>query len=147
MKVLLSGWRRQYVISRLEAVGVPYVYHERPILPEINKFYNALDAYIVASRYEGGPQSILECATIGIPIVSRDVGVASEILHPSCVGDDLVDLLCNYEVEYVEHAKKNVRTLHLPHGVKPFIDFFDTFERRAKFSQLSPGIGGRKTDV
>ena len=147
VKVLLGGWRRQYVISRLEAANVPYVYVEKPFLPEVNKLYNCLDAYFVASRYEGGPQAILECATIGVPIVSRDVGVASEILHPSCVGDHLVDMICNYEPEYVEHAKKKVHELHLPHGIKPFVDFFDTFERRTKFSRVSPGIGDRKSDV
>lgn len=146
-RVLLAGWRRQYVIARLEAASVPYKYIERPSLPEINKLYNCLDAYFVASRYEGGPQAILECATIGVPVVSRDVGVATEILHPACIGDDLVDMICNFDDEYLEHAKKKVNGLHLPHGVKPFVEFFEGLERRSRFSNVSPGIGDRKSDV
>ena len=47
---------------------------------ELNELYNCLDLYIVASRFEGGPQSILECANTK-PIVSTNVGVAAEILH------------------------------------------------------------------
>jgi hypothetical protein len=33
--------------------------------------------YIVSSRFEGGPQSIMECAVTKTPIISTDVGVAS----------------------------------------------------------------------
>ena len=32
--------------------------------PELNKLYHCLDLYIVASRYEGGPRSIHECAKL-----------------------------------------------------------------------------------
>ena len=50
---------------------------------EINELYNILNLYIVASRYEGGPQSILECSLTRTPIISTDVGIASEILSPN----------------------------------------------------------------
>ena len=46
----------------------------------INDLYNILDLYIVSSRIEGGPQAIMEAAYTKTPIVSTDVGVASEIL-------------------------------------------------------------------
>ena len=46
----------------------------------INELYNCLDLYIVSSRFEGGPQAILECGITKTPIISTDVGVASEIL-------------------------------------------------------------------
>ena len=52
---------------------------------ELNELYNCLDLYIVASRFEGGPQSILECANTKTPIVSTNVGVAAEILHPDSI--------------------------------------------------------------
>ena len=49
---------------------------------ELNELYNLLNLYVVSSRYEGGPQAIMECALIKTPIISTDVGIASEILSP-----------------------------------------------------------------
>lgn len=83
--VLLGGWRRQYVVNRLGAAGVPYVYKELPNFETIRKMYAALDMYVVAARYEGGPQSIVECAAMDVPIVSTDVGLAAEILDSRCI--------------------------------------------------------------
>ena len=51
----------------------------------LNDLYNCLDLYIVASRYEGGPQSILECAATKTPIISTNVGISSEILEPKSI--------------------------------------------------------------
>lgn len=80
LRVLLSGWRRQYVISRLEHYGIPYVYVELPTIDVINELYEILDLYVVASRVEGGPQAIFECATKNVPIISSNVGGAKFIL-------------------------------------------------------------------
>ena len=52
---------------------------------ELNELYNCLDLYIVSSRYEGGPQAILECAASKTPILSTKVGVAPEVLHPESI--------------------------------------------------------------
>ena len=51
----------------------------------MNKLYNCLDLYIVSSRFEGGPQAILECGITKTPIISTDVGIASEILAPESI--------------------------------------------------------------
>ena len=85
--VLLGGWRRQYVINRLTKKGIPFTYLEKPAIAKVNLMYNSCDLYVVGSRYEGGPQAILECAATKTPIVSTDVGIADEILHPKCVID------------------------------------------------------------
>ena len=85
--VLLGCWRRQYVINRLTKKGIPFTYLEKPAIAKVNLMYNSCDLYVVGSRYEGGPQAILECAATKTPIVSTDVGIADEILHPKCVID------------------------------------------------------------
>ncbi len=85
--VLLGGWRRQYVINRLTKKGIPFTYLEKPAIAKVNLMYNSCDLYVVGSRYEGGPQAILECAATKTPIVSTDVGIADEILQPKCVID------------------------------------------------------------
>ncbi|MCB0121910.1 MAG: hypothetical protein KDE58_06675, partial [Caldilineaceae bacterium] len=72
--VVLAGPRRFWLRRRLEALGVPYTYIGKEvtgqddiainILPqsELNLLYNLGDLYIVSSRSEGGPRSILEAA-------------------------------------------------------------------------------------
>ena len=54
---------------------------------DLNELYNCLDLYIVASRVEGGPQAIMECAITKTPIISTDVGIASYILESKAIFD------------------------------------------------------------
>ena len=78
--IILSGKRRDYIINKLNEIKVEFTYFEMASFETLNELYNILDLYIVASRIEGGPQAILECAVTKTPIISTDVGVASEIL-------------------------------------------------------------------
>ena len=47
----------------------------------LNEFYNILDLYIVASRVEGGPRAINECALTKTPIYSTKVGIYELLLN------------------------------------------------------------------
>ena len=96
--VVLSGKRRQYLIENFENFGIPYKYFEMVNIENMNKLYNILDLYIVSSRIEGGPQAILECAISRTPIISTDVGIAREILHPSSI----------FEKTYYENALPDI---------------------------------------
>ena len=89
LHVLLGGWRRQYVISRLKKSQIPYSYFELANLETLRLMYCSLDLYGISSRYEGGPQSALEASGMSIPIVSTDVGMVSDILHPDCIFETL----------------------------------------------------------
>tara|TARA_Y100001963_G_scaffold113837_1_gene157725 strand:- start:799 stop:1734 length:936 start_codon:yes stop_codon:yes gene_type:complete len=84
-KLLISGYRRNYVKSRMKAAGIPFKYTERLPMGFMVLLYQACDLYVVSSRCEGGPQSILECASSRTPIVSTDVGMARDILPDSCI--------------------------------------------------------------
>tara|TARA_B100000902_G_scaffold400025_1_gene474718 strand:+ start:11602 stop:12519 length:918 start_codon:yes stop_codon:yes gene_type:complete len=85
IEVLLTGKRRDYLIKNLKKNKIPYIYHEMTTFEQLNELYNCIDLYIVASRVEGGPQAILECAITKTPIISTDVGIASKILHESSI--------------------------------------------------------------
>jgi len=85
--VVLSGWRRTYIINNLKQLNIPYVYHEMVSLEELNQLYNCLDLYIVSSRVEGGPRAILECAIAKIPIISTDIGISDLILSSESIFD------------------------------------------------------------
>ena len=83
--VLLNGWRRQYVMGRLDEMNIPYTYIELPDIDTVARMYCATDLYIVGSRHEGGPQALLECALTKTPIVSTDVGMARDVLNDSSI--------------------------------------------------------------
>ena len=85
LRVLLTGKRRQYLIQSLKDSNIPFNFFEMTTFAELNELYNCLDLYIVSSRYEGGPQAIVECGVTKTPIISTDVGVAPEILSSESI--------------------------------------------------------------
>jgi glycosyltransferase involved in cell wall biosynthesis len=109
--VVLAGWRRQYVIARLESMRVPYTYVEMPEQAIVNELYQVLDLYPITSRYEGGPQSLIEAGLLRVPVVSRDVGMASRMLPEAAVNDDL---------DVTKPAIPFVGDLLLPNGYLPY---------------------------
>jgi glycosyltransferase involved in cell wall biosynthesis len=126
LKVVLTGKRRQYLINNLENLKIPYFYFEDIDEYQVNELYNILNLYLVTSRLEGGPQAIVECANIGTPILSTDVGIASEILHSKAIYN-----LENFQYSQTdeEFAHKNVVDLTLPNGMKKYRElFFDLNE-------------------
>jgi glycosyltransferase involved in cell wall biosynthesis len=121
LEVVLTGCKRQYVINEMKNAGIKYHYFEMAEFSVLNELYNCLDLYVTASRCEGGPQSIIECAANKTPIISTDVGIASRILAkesiftPGKVGKP-----------NVQEAYKNVQPLLIPEGLEPFISFFES---------------------
>jgi len=120
-KVVLAGNRRNYLIKNFKDKGIPYVYFEMVDLTILNKLYNILDIYIVSSRVEGGPQAIVECSLTKTPIVSTDVGVASEILHPESI---FVEGEFKEAVTNVDYAYKNSQKYKIPEGMSGYVKMF-----------------------
>jgi glycosyltransferase involved in cell wall biosynthesis len=120
VEVILAGWRRQYVIGRLQRAGVRHRVFELPSHGVLRDLYCVLDLYIVGARFEGGPQAIVECAAMRVPCVSTPVGLATSILHPSSVGNDPAVLLPN-----TDHAFERVGPLLIANGgMHPFERLF-----------------------
>jgi glycosyltransferase involved in cell wall biosynthesis len=120
LEVVLAGWRRQYVINRLEAAGIKYHYFEFCDFDALNDLYNCIDLYVVGSRIEGGPQSIPECAITRTPIISTDVGLASEILSPKSVNGNL-----NEAMPDVDYAYQKVDQYRMENHFPKFVNFFE----------------------
>ena len=116
--ILLSGKRRQYIINELEKVNISFLYYEMAIFEELNEFYNILDLYIVSSRIEGGPQAIVESGISKTPIISTDVGFASEILSNESIFN-----MSNFKnaKPNTDFAYKKSRDLVIPEGFEKFI--------------------------
>ena len=120
-KVILTGKRRNYVITELKKRNIDFKYFEMVNFSKINELYNLLDLYVVSSRFEGGPQSILECAATKTPIISTDVGIAKEILSSSSIFNMENYLDAKTDVEY---AYKNVEKFLIPQGIDNFNNYF-----------------------
>ena len=84
---------------------------------ELNELYNCLNLYIVSSRVEGGPQSILECGLTKTPIISTDVGVASEILSSKSIYN-----MANFKeaTPDIVTAFRNSQHYSIPNGFQEF---------------------------
>ena len=127
--VLLNGWRRQYIINCLNNLKIGYSYFELPKMQEVVKMYSATDLYVVGSRVEGGPQSILECAITKTPIVSTDVGIASNVLNKNCIFDPF-DSEKSFETyvptnKDIEYAFNKVNDYLIEDQITKYDDFFD----------------------
>lgn len=101
-------------------------------LKELNELYNCLNLYIVSSRIEGGPQSILECASNKTPIISTNVGIASEILSKNSIFN-----MKNFQkaIPDVNIAFHNVAPLRIPIGFEKFIDMFNLIYNEERFEK------------
>jgi len=117
IEVVLGGWRRQYIMSRLKKENVSYRYFEKPDQQTINELYQTLDLYPVTARYEGGPQSLIECGLLNVPVVSRDMGMATQLLPKTSINDDVT--LAVPEVP-------NVHKLILPSGYQDYRNLIQT---------------------
>lgn len=121
IEVVLTGKRRNYIISELEKIGINFHYFEMGEFSEVNELYNCLDLYIVSSRYEGGPQSVLECGITRTPIISTRVGIADEILSSESL----------YSINNFENPKPNSQTAYensakytIPQGFVGYLKLF-----------------------
>ena len=115
--VILTGKRRNYLIEQLNKKNINYKYFEMADFKIINELYNILDLYIVASRYEGGPASVLECSITKTPIISTDVGISSDLLHESSIFD-----MSNFSSAKpnIDYAYENVLKHKIPQGFHEF---------------------------
>lgn len=128
--VLLGGWRRQYVIKRLKEEGINFRFIEMAPIETLKDMYACCDLYIVASRVEGGPQAILEASAMKIPIISRDVGMATAVLSENCVIDvpENIYFPVNSDVEF---CYNNVKKYEMKNLVEHYLEFFKkTFKEK-----------------
>lgn len=120
--VILAGPRRGYLKKQLKLNNIKYRHFKDASIEGINKLYNILDLYIVASRVEGGPAAIFECAASKTPIISTEVGIANEILHPDSIFD--MDNFMDAKPD-IDFAYENVKKYFINDGFLPFIKFFE----------------------
>lgn len=78
--VLLTGPARGYVKNRLDILDIPYKHDFLENPNEVADYFKACDLYIITSREEGGPKSVLESMACGVPLISTKVGMAPDMI-------------------------------------------------------------------
>jgi glycosyltransferase involved in cell wall biosynthesis len=78
------GWEDEVQSLRARGISASYTgYLKSSSLPQ---FYSSLDAYLVTSRIEGGPLTVLESMACGTPVVATRVGLVPEVIEDNCTG-------------------------------------------------------------
>lgn len=78
---LLTGPSRGYVKAGLERLGIPYRHVLLPDVDAVAQAYEAIDVCLVTSRDEGGPRAVLEAMATGVPLVTTNVGQATDLVR------------------------------------------------------------------
>lgn len=130
--VLLTGWRRSYVINELKKRDIPYIFLELVPMSDLNELYNCLDLYLVSSRVEGGPRSIVECGLARVPIISSMVGIAELILPESSIYNQekwksYRKVRPDVETAYANSVKYTIKN-HMNHFINKI--FYETSKTR-----------------
>ena len=79
--VLLTGPARGYVKDGLDRMDVPYRHVYLKDYQDVARHFWSLDAYVIASRDEGGPMALLEAMASGVPLVSTRVGMCIDLIE------------------------------------------------------------------
>lgn len=92
--VLLAGPRRHWLRKALQQANIPFTFvgdgsiqgddFGKNILNRatLNELTNAADLYLIPSRWEGGPHSVMEAVLCQCKVLSTPLGVAKDILEP-----------------------------------------------------------------
>lgn len=144
--VILAGPRRFWIRKKLNEYGIPFTFigkftddddiHLNTLSHrELNLFYNLINLYIVGSRWEGGPKSVLESSATKCKIISPNVGLTKDVLDKRCIYNHpleaayyiLKDISSDYLNDTIEYNFKNIQK-HLPSN------------RRAKYKEVYESI-------
>ncbi len=79
--VLLLGPSRNYIKKELSKLNIPFLHIIEKDNLQMYKYYNLLDLYLITSRDEGGPKSLLESMACKIPVISTPVGQCVDIIN------------------------------------------------------------------
>lgn len=113
--LLLAGPRRHWIRTRLQERGVPFTFvgeatPEDDIrkntlsLKQVAEMTRAVDLYLIPSRWEGAPNSVLEAAASYTKVLSTHVGQAPDILAPEALFENVSEAIHKIENDIKNHT-------------------------------------------
>lgn len=154
---LLAGPRRHWLRQALEAEGIPFHFVGKTVeeddfgvnildRPTLAKLYAAADVYVVPSRWEGGPQSVMEAAACRCPIVSTSVGLAMDILDPACLfhtADEAATLIASdiTSQSLAKFTDEHFEKASVGHSSKVLPEFYSRIYQKVPSVSIGGAIG------
>ena len=157
--VLLAGPRRHWLREALKREQIPFTFVGRDDVygddfgvnilsrTQLNELYNACDLYVIPSRWEGGPQSVMEAAATRTKVLSIPLGVGRDILEPASMFDlaseaaalikrDAEDAFLGATLDaQAERLHTNHTMAAMAHGLHRL---YESLGDRPRFSSLPP---------
>ena len=99
---LLTGPARGYVKKELIKNNIPFFHSYVQNLDELVPLYQALDIYLITSREAGGPLGLIESMSCGIPVVTTQVGMSTDVINknvPGEISDTFDPKILAYKIE------------------------------------------------
>jgi glycosyltransferase involved in cell wall biosynthesis len=123
--VLLTGPARGYVKKRLDDASISYKHEFFDDPNEVAEYFKAIDLYMVTSREEGGPKSILESMACGIPLISTKVGMAEDIIENGkngfLVDIENIDGIYNKVCDIIDNSELSSKLVQ--NGLKTIVNY------------------------
>tara|TARA_B000000557_G_C20802291_1_gene456137 strand:+ start:973 stop:2091 length:1119 start_codon:yes stop_codon:yes gene_type:complete len=142
ISVLLTGPSRGYVKNELKKIQVPFIHRYINSYKDIAKYYYPLDAYLISSREEGGPRSVLETMACSIPLISTKVGQAIDLVdsgkngwlvnsfNPTELAETIVNVIENQYIlnqEFINLSRKTAQENSYPKQINLWKLFMKDF--------------------
>ena len=134
--LLLAGPRRHWIRTRLQERGVPFTFVGEAVpeddirkntlsLEQVAEMTRAVDLYLIPSRWEGAPNSVLEAAASYTKVLSTHVGQSPDILAPEALFENVSEAVEKIEADiqgntlkaYLRHAYQRVHRFNTPEAI------------------------------
>jgi glycosyltransferase involved in cell wall biosynthesis len=122
------------VTDRVRFVGS--IYHD-----DLAVYFNAADATVLASRYEGIPNVLLESMACGTPVIATDAGGIPEVVVGDCAGEIMSQRTAE---SLVASARKLFARRISQHQVRQYAEQFGWDCTVSELLELFDNICGKK---
>nr|CAD5958945.1 hypothetical protein NO713_03069 [Planktothrix pseudagardhii] len=156
---LIMGYGWKNLVPVLRDLGCPVTYKVSVPREDVPKYYHQLDLYLITSRIEGGPLTLLEAGACGIPVISTPVGIAPELLtKPGCgkllsgfesqeIAEAIMDNMENPHIAQ-ERAQALLQEIRQYWTWKDTYKdlakiYFDLYQKTAQLSQIKSSISSK----
>jgi glycosyltransferase involved in cell wall biosynthesis len=93
IQFIITGGKWDDIVEKMRNAGARVEYIPEATTDEMQTIYSVLDLLLVTSYVEGGPLTVLEALSAGVPVLSPRVGYANDLLQADCFYSNTEELI------------------------------------------------------